>query len=247
MDLSFIIRITVIGLLAGTVGTGSGGLVILFTKKLSPRFLSLILAFAAGMMLDVTFLEMIPEAIEKGGFLYGIIGLVSGIALFLFLDTLLPHFHHYTDESQQGHFRKVGILLAIGIALHNIPEGLAIGTGYVSSDSLGLGLALIIGIHNFPEGLAMAVALDSGGNNKINTLIITVLAGLPMGLGAFLGALLGGISPIALSLSLGFAGGAMLFITCDELMPDAQKLSRGYSATIGLLLGVVTGILLIGL
>ncbi|NMD43482.1 MAG: ZIP family metal transporter, partial [Firmicutes bacterium] len=135
MDLAFIIRITAIGLLAGTVGTGSGGLVILFTKKLKPRFLSLILAFAAGMMLDVTFLEMIPEAIEKGGFLYGITGLAGGIALFLLLDTLLPHLHHYADESQQGHFRKMGILLAIGIALHNVPEGLAIGTGYVSSES----------------------------------------------------------------------------------------------------------------
>lgn len=247
MELNFVIRITVIGLLAGALGTGSGGLVTLFTKKLPPHFLSLILAFAAGMMLDVTFLEMIPEAIKTGGVFYGLTGLVSGIALFLLLDTALPHLHQYEADSRQGHFRKVGILLAIGIALHNIPEGLAIGTGYASSESLGLGLALIIGIHNFPEGLAMAVALDTGGNSKLSTLIITVLAGLPMGLGAFLGALLGGISPVALSISLGFAGGAMLFITCDELMPDAQRLSRGYSATIGLILGVVTGILLIGL
>ncbi|NLA11158.1 MAG: ZIP family metal transporter [Firmicutes bacterium] len=246
MDLSFIIRITVIGLLAGTVGTGSGGLAILFTKEIKPRFLSLILGFAGGMMLDVTFLELIPESIEQGGFFYGITGLAGGIVIFLLLDIALPHFHHYTDESRQGHYRKMGILLGIGIALHNIPEGLAIGTGYVSSESLGVGLALIIGIHNFPEGLAMAVAMDAGGNNKIKTLVATVLAGLPMGLGAFLGAVLGGISPVALSLSLGFAGGAMLFITCDELLPDAHRLSQGYSATVGLLLGVVAGILIIG-
>ncbi|NLA04485.1 MAG: ZIP family metal transporter [Firmicutes bacterium] len=247
MDLTFVIRITIIGLLAGTLGTGSGGLVTLFTKKLPAPLLSLILAFAAGMMLDVTFLELLPEAIGHGGFLYGLLGLVGGIAVFLLLDKLLPHCHHYTEEHQQSRFQKMGTLLGIGIALHNIPEGLAIGTGYASSESLGLGLALIIGIHNFPEGLAMALCLDGGGSSKGRTLLATALAGLPMGLGALLGALLGGISPIALGLSLGFAGGAMLFITCDELMPDAHNLSRGYSATIGLLLGVVTGILIIGL
>jgi len=245
MELTFVARITIIGLLAGTLGTGSGGLVTLFTRELPPRLLSLILAFAAGMMLDVTFLELLPEAIDSGGFFYGLTGLVSGIVLFMILDHLLPHCHH-SGECQQSRFRKMGILLGIGIALHNIPEGLAIGTGYISSESLGLGLALIIGIHNFPEGLAMAIAIDGGGSSKARTLLATALAGVPMGLGAFLGALLGGISPVALSLSLGFAGGAMLFITCHELMPDAHNLSQGHSATIGLLLGVVTGILITG-
>ena len=79
MDPIFIMRITAIGLLAGTLGTGSGGLVTLFTKNLPPRLLSMVLGFAAGMMLDVTFLELIPEAIAEGGLLFGITGLVVSI------------------------------------------------------------------------------------------------------------------------------------------------------------------------
>jgi ZIP family zinc transporter len=247
VDLSYVIRITAIGLLAGTVGTGSGGLVTFFTKNPAPRFLSMILGFAAGMMLDVTFLELVPEAIDQGGFFYGTTGLIGGIAVLLLLDNILPHHHHYSGECRQSRFRKIGILLGIGIALHNIPEGLAIGAGYVSSESLGLGLALIMGIHNLPEGVAMAVAMDTGGSSKTRTILATALAGLPMGLGAFLGALLGRVSPLVLSLSLGFAGGAMLYVTCDELIPDAHNLSRGHSATVGLLCGVVAGIFITGL
>ena len=103
MDLSFVMRITFIGLLAGTVGTGSGGLVTLFTKKPSPFLLSLILSFAAGMMLDVTFLELIPEAIEQGGFVYGATGLIGGIAVFLFLDKVLPHCHRHCEAVSYTH------------------------------------------------------------------------------------------------------------------------------------------------
>ncbi len=139
----------------------------------------------------------------------------------------------------------MGILLGLGIALHNIPEGLAIGAGYASSDQLGLELALIMGIHNLPEGVAIAAALDAGGCRKSKTMLITALAGLPMAAGAFIGAMLGIVSPLVLSVSLGFAAGAMLFVTCDELIPNAQNLARGHSATLGFLLGVVTGILII--
>lgn len=247
MDLSYVIQITAIGLLAGIAGTGSGGLITFFTKNPSPLFLSFFLGFAAGIMLDVTFMELIPEAISQGGFFYGITGLIGGIAIFLLLDSTLPHHHHYSEECMEGRFRKMGILLGIGIALHNVPEGLAIGAGYVSSESLGLGLALIIGIHNLPEGLAMAVAMDRSGSGKAKIILAAALAGLPMGLGAFLGALLGRVSPLILSLSLGFAGGAMLYVTCDELIPDAHNLSRGHSATVGLLFGIVAGIFITGL
>lgn len=244
LEFSSVIRITVIGLLAGGVGTGSGGLVTFFTKNPAPRFLSLILGFAAGMMLEVSFIELIPEAIAQGGFISGSAGLIGGIVTLLLLDNILPHHHHYSKETRQGRFRKIGILLGIGIALHNIPEGLAIGAGYVSGESLGLGLALIMGIHNFPEGVAMAVAMDTGGISKAKIFLGTALAGVPMALGAFLGALLGSVSPFILSLSLGFAGGAMLYVTCDELIPDAHNLARGHSATVGLLCGVVAGILI---
>ena len=108
LELSDVIRITVIGLLAGGVGTGSGSLVTFFTRNPAPRFLSMSLGFAAGMMLEVSFLELIPEAIAQGNFFSGSAGLIGGIITLLLLDNILPHYHHYSKETRQGRFRKMG-------------------------------------------------------------------------------------------------------------------------------------------
>ncbi|HOL16876.1 MAG TPA: ZIP family metal transporter [Bacillota bacterium] len=247
MDAEFIIRVSLIGLLAGVIGTGSGGLVTYFLRKPSSSFLSGILGFSAGVMLVVVFMELLPEAIEIGGFLCGVAGLLLGIVMLLLMDLYFPHHHHYSDECHESRFLKAGVLLGIGIALHNIPEGLAIGAGYASGEALGLGLAVIITVQNIPEGVAMATALCIGGLHNGRVLLATALAGLPMGLGAMGGALLGSISPFFLSLSLGFAAGAMLYIVGDELIPDAHNLLSGHSATLGLVVGVVVGILLTAL
>ncbi|MEW5784165.1 MAG: ZIP family metal transporter [Bacillota bacterium] len=245
MDLDFVILVTMIGLMAGVVGTGSGGLVSYLLRKPTTSFLSAILGFSAGVMLVVVFMELLPEAIEIGGSLYGVIGLLLGIIILLLLDVYFPHQHHFSGECHQSRFRKVGVLLGVGIALHNIPEGLAIGAGYVSSSTLGLGLAVIMTIQNIPEGVAMAAAMCIGGIRNGRVVLATALAGLPMGLGALGGALIGSISPFFLSIALGFAAGAMLYIICDELIPDAQTLSSGHSATLGIVVGVVIGIFLI--
>lgn len=247
MELDFIIRVTLIGLMAGVIGTGGGGLFAYLLKRPSSRFLSAVLGFSAGIMLVVVFLELLPEAFEIGSFIYGVGGLLIGIIVLLIMDIRLPHYHHFSGEHHQSHFRKVGILLFIGIALHNIPEGLAIGSGYVSSEELGLTLAVIMTVQNLPEGLAMATALSMGGVRNSKVVLATALAGLPMGLGALFGALIGSISPLFLSVSLGFAAGAMLYIVCDELIPDAQNLHKGHSATLGLIAGVVIGIMLTAL
>ena len=247
MNTEFMITVTLIGLIAGVVGTGSGGLVSYLLRHPTTNFLSAILGFSAGVMLVVVFLELLQEAFAIGNFLYGVLGLILGIVILWLLDVYFPHRHHFSGECRQSRFRKVGVLLGVGIALHNIPEGLAIGAGYVSSESLGLGLALIMTIQNIPEGLAMATAMCIGGVRNGKVVLATALAGLPMGLGALAGALLGSISSLFLSISLGFAAGAMLYIVCDELIPDAHTLSSGHSATLGIVVGVVVGIFLTAL
>lgn len=244
MDTSFILKVTLIGLVAGVAGTGGGGLITYLLKKPGDRLLSSILGFSAGIMLVVVFLELLPEAFEIGSYLHGVIGLLLGIVILYLLDAYFPHKHHYSDECRAGRFKKMGVLLGIGIALHNIPEGLAIGAGYVSDDMLGLGLAVMIAIQNVPEGIAMATALCIGGLRNASIVMATALAGVPMGIGALVGALVGSISAPFLTLSLGFAAGAMLYIICDELIPDAHNLSRGHSATMGIVVGVVIGIML---
>jgi len=233
-----------IGLLAGTLGTGLGGVLMLFLRKPSQRFLSVILGFSAGIMLAIVFFSLMPEAFATGSMVSGIIGLLLGVALIVVLDLLIPHSHHFAEDSRSAHFIRTGILIGIGIALHNLPEGIAVGASYVSTIQLGIGVALLMALHNIPEGIAMATPMVIGKMNKFKIVFYTMLAGVPTGLGAFVGAYFGGISPLFLSIALGFAGGAMLYITFDELIPDAQEIAEGHTATFGIVVGVITGLLL---
>ena len=245
LDVGLVLRVTAIGLIAGAVGTGGGGFIsYCLLRKPGATMLSTVLGFSAGVMLSVVFMDLLPEAIEIGGYWYAIAGLLAGIGVLLLLDLLFPHYHHCSEEEGRFRFRKVGILLGIGIALHNIPEGLAIGAGYASSATLGAGITLVMTLQNIPEGMAMATAMCIGGFGGRRVVLLATLAGIPMGIGALLGAAVGSISPHMLSLSLSFAGGAMLYITCDEMVPDAHEFSKGHSAALGIILGVLVGILL---
>jgi len=237
-------EITLYGMLAGVIGTGAGGLLSFFVRKPTPRFTGGILAFAAGVMLSIVFMELLDEAIEFCGHWIALAGLFLGMIIFYLLDHYLPHHHPVTPEQThlQGYLKK-GTLLALGIGLHNLPEGLAIGSGFVGSTELGISLAILIGLHNIPEGMAVAAPLKQGGYSFPKVLAITALAGAPMGIGALIGALIGSISALFLGLSLGFAAGAMLYIVCDELIPDAYASAGPHIAILGISTGSALGIL----
>jgi len=238
------LEIGALGMLAGVVGTGAGGLLSIFVKKPTPRFTGTILAFAAGVMLSIVFLELLEESIDYSGYGAAIIGLSLGMGIFYLFDHFLPHHHPVTtEEAHLGGYLKKGTLLALGIGLHNFPEGLAIGTGFIGSTELGTSLAILIGLHNIPEGMAVAAPLQQGGQSYPRVLAITALAGAPMGVGAFIGAAVGSISDFVLGISLGFAGGAMLYIVCDELIPDAYKSAGAHLSIFGIFAGTVLGIL----
>lgn len=238
------IEIGALGMLAGVIGTGAGGLVSLFMNKPSSRFTGTILAFAAGIMLAIVFLELLEESIDFSSHMIAILGLTLGMAIFYAIDHFLPHHHPVTPEkTHQGGYLKKGTLLALGIGLHNFPEGLAIGAGFIGSTELGTTLAVLIGLHNIPEGMAVAAPLRAGGYNHRKVIWITALAGAPMGAGAFIGAAISSISPLILGLSLGFAAGAMLYIVCDELIPDAYESAGAHFSILGIFCGTVLGIL----
>jgi len=238
------LEVGALGMLAGVVGTGLGGMVSLFFRTPTPRFTGTILAFAAGIMLSIVFLELVEESIVYSGHWAAIIGIALGMFVFYILDHFLPHHHAVTpEETPYGAYLKKGTLLAIGIGLHNFPEGLAIGTGFVGSPELGLSLAILIGLHNIPEGMAVAAPLRHGGYSNLRVLSITALAGVPMGIGALIGAAIGSISDYVLGISLGFAGGAMLYIVCDELIPDAYKSAGAHLSIFGIFAGTILGIL----
>jgi ZIP family zinc transporter len=244
---SRLVAVTLIGFLCGMIGTGFGGLLTILLKNPTRRFMAVLLGFTSGIMLSVVCFDLLPEAFKLGSVWLSFIGIGIGVGLILLIDEFMPSEMSLTknardkDNAAYG-FIKSGILLGIGIAIHNFPEGLAVGSGFAANDSLGLGLAIVIALHDMPEGVAMAAPLKMGGIKKLRILIYTILAGIPMGVGAFIGEMIGEISPIFICLCLSFAAGSMLFITCGELIPKSQSVYKGRISTIGMLIGIMCGI-----
>ena len=155
--------------------------------------------------------------------------------------------HHYSNRDNKLALFVAGIVMASAIALHNIPEGMTIGASYAGNDGVmgkaALALAVLIGLHNIPEGMAVSVPLISGGMGRVKAVLITAASGAPTMIGALLGYMLGEIGPLGLTLSLGFASGAMLYVVFGEILPQAILMYHSklpaFSAIAGILAGLV--------
>lgn len=265
--------------LAGVGGTGLGGLVGAMLQKDSKRVVSLLLSFAAGVMLSVVCFDLVTEAIETQVGLGVVIGAIAmGVAVTYLLNYLIdrktnpevPHIdaNHpktaddldeliHSDHLQQHYVRKdsklglfvAGIVMASAIALHNVPEGMTIGASYASNDgamgNAALVLAILIGLHNIPEGMAVSVPLISGGMAKWKAVLITASTGIPTMLGALLGFALGEIGPMGLTLSLGFASGAMLYVVFGEILPQSYLMYHSKLPAFSAIAGILAGLFII--
>ncbi len=149
-----ILKTTLMGLFFGTFGTTLGGIVGVFIKKHSNKFLSFILAFASGLMMSIICFDLIPEALGISSIADIVIGIVLGIVAMIFCDLLVERKFNENVKFKKGNnsLLKTGIIVSIGLAIHNFPEGLAIGSGFEASVKLGLSLALAICLHDIPEG-----------------------------------------------------------------------------------------------
>ena len=242
--MDYLLKVTFIGLASGIIGTGIGGLMAFFIKGISNRILGSILEFAAGLMTAVVCFELIPQAFEFGGTYLTMIGITSGILIIIIVENFLQKSNFLKVSYGNSRLVQTGFLTAIAIALHNLPEGFAVGSGFEASVKIGLTITIIILIHDIPEGMAMAVPLRAGGIKPVNSFILTILSGVPMGLGAFIGAALGGISREFIAVCLGFASGAMLYIICGELIPQSKRLYSGRLPSISNVLGIICGIII---
>lgn len=243
--LNNILNITIIGTIVGIIGTGLGGFLSLLWKNPGDKFMSIILGVSGGLMLSVVTFDLLPEAFDIGGVPLSILGIVGGIIVTALMDELLPNFDNILKG--RGKYFKLGLLMALGLALHNLPEGLAIGSGFTAGNKLGLGLTLIIGLHDIPEGMAVAAPMSISGIKKYKILIFTIATAVPTGIGAFIGAMLGEVSPVFVTLCLAFAGGTMLYIVCGELIPKSRSLFENIFSTFGILAGVILGIVITSL
>ena len=168
------------------------------------------------------------------------------------LDELIHSDHlkqHYARKDSKLGLFVAGVVMACAIALHNVPEGMTIGASYASNDgvmgSAALVLAVLIGMHNIPEGMAVSVPLISGGMKKWKAVMITAATGIPTILGALLGYLLGEIGPLGLTVSLGFASGAMLYVVFGEILPQSILMYHSKLPAFSAIAGILVGMLII--
>ena len=241
--MGYLIKVTLIGLISGMAGTSIGGLMAFFVKKVNRRFISSVLEFSAGLMTSVVCFKLIPEAFKFGGIKLTFFGVFLGVATILLVEELLARARFIKAKKQNSGLLRAGIVMAIGIALHNFPEGFAVGSGFEASLSLGIMITAVIIIHDIPEGIAMAVPMKAGGFTSKKAFALTALSGVPMGLGALLGAIIGGISEKFIGACLGFAAGAMLYVVYGELMIESKKLYLGRLPSISNVFGIVCGII----
>ena len=208
-----IIKTTILGLFFGTFGTTLGGIIGVVIKKHSNKFLSFILAFASGLMMSVICFDLLPEALGISNIISVIAGTIIGIVAMIFCDLLVEKKFSLNNKFKNNNsLLKTGIIVSIGLAIHNFPEGLAIGSGFEASLKLGLSLAIAICLHDIPEGISMAVPMKNGGMKKSKVIFYVILSGITTGIGAFFGAIIGSISQQVIAICLSFAAGAMLYI-----------------------------------
>lgn len=233
---------------AGIGGTGAGGLIACLFRRDSSRAVSLLLSFAAGVMTAVVCFDLLADAVSPGG---GRLWLtVSGILLGCAVTGVLNVWIGRRSGPGGGLF-LAGLVMATAIALHNVPEGMVIGASFAreaarpASARSGLVMAAVIGLHNIPEGMAVAVPLISGGTSRVRATLLTAACGLPTVLGAWLGFWLGDIGPLGLTLSLGFASGAMLYVVFGEIMPESYLIYRSKLPAFAVMIGLALGMLMI--
>ena len=236
-----LVALTALGVGGATV---VGALLGFAFKKISHRFSDIVLSFAAGIMLAAAVLGLILPSLEYGG-KYGIIITVAGIfvgALGLnVIDKLVPHLHKLMGPDIEDHnnadLNKV-LLFVLAIGIHNLPEGIAAGVGFGSGDN---GQALLIAggiaLQNIPEGMVIIAPMLAAGVSKRKTLLCAVATGVVEVVGTFIGYFAVNIATVILPFALAFAGGTMLYVISDEMIPETHAHGSERGATYALLVG----------
>lgn len=241
------LNITLIGFITAWIGMFGGVILSYVTTKKGRRFQGTILGFTAGLMLAVICFDLLPEAFEVGNLYVGVLGIIMGLITATYIDGRLAVGSFPVNSSQKQRFLKTAIFLMVGMAIHNFPEGVALGSLLFVSIHKGIKLAVILALHCIPEGLAVAIPLKESGASGLKMFIISILISIPMGFGALAGSIISEISKNLVSICLGFAGGLMLYVTCGEILPESKEMWKGRLSTVGSVIGLTIGIVITSL
>jgi ZIP family zinc transporter len=235
--------------LAG-LSTGIGSLMgVAIRREPGPRFMTVTLGFAAGVMISVSFVELLSGGIEAIGFGPAHLAFFGGMLAMFLIDLLIPHTymaerHHTAPESEEGtreKLLKTGLFVALGLGIHNFPEGMATFAGALKDIDLGMAIAVAIAIHNIPEGLAVSAPIYAATKSRRQAFLWSFFSGVAEPVGAGMAALflLPFLNDALLGWLLSAVAGIMIFISLDELVPAARAFGEEHLAITGVMAGMI--------
>ncbi len=241
----------VLATLAG-LSTLIGAAVTLFARTPGPRVMAFTLGLSGGVMIYVSFVELLGSSVVAIGFLPANLTFFLGMGLMFLIDVLIPHEYlaeHVCDppdcrgggRDQQTRLLKMGLFVALGIGIHNFPEGMVTLAGALHDPSVGLAIAIAVAIHNIPEGLAVALPILAATGSRRKAFAWAALSGLaePVGAGLTAAILVPILSQAVLGYALAAVAGIMVFVALDELIPASREFHSGHYAILGIVAGMV--------
>lgn len=238
-----------------SLATVAGGMISLVVRRPGPRVMAVSLGFSAGVMVFVSFAELLPSGIAEVGFLPAVGAFFGGLLLMFLIDTAVPHVfvtegHELTvrpeclpprgSSGDPAKLLRASLLIALGIGIHNLPEGMATFAGALKSRGLGLAIGSAVALHNIPEGLAVAVPVFCATGSRGRSILWAFLSGVSELVGALLAAavLMPFLTPQLLAVALAAVAGLMVFISFDELIPGSYSYGHEHASVIGLVAGM---------
>ncbi|MFO7977352.1 MAG: zinc transporter ZupT [Bacteroidales bacterium] len=241
------------------LSTGIGSAIAFFARRTNTKFLSIALGFSAGVMIYVSFVEILQKAREllmeamgdRPGYLMAILAFFTGMIIIAIIDKLVPGFEnphelkmvedlHPSELQKRKKLYRMGMLSAFAIGIHNFPEGLATFIAAVTDIKLGLPIAIAIAIHNIPEGIAISVPIFHATGSRRKAFKYSFLSGLAEPVGAVVGFLI--LMPFINDIVFGFlfasVAGIMVFISIDNLLPAAREYGQAHLSLYGLMAGM---------
>lgn len=235
------------------LSTAIGSLMSVMVRKPGPRFMSFTLGFSAGVMILISFTELLAGALKSDGvgFVWAYLAFFIGMGVYFLIDLLVPHEYLGQHDHRAGKYdlaggkspqalERTGVLVALGLSIHNFPEGMATFIGGMEDVHLGLAIAVAIAIHNIPEGLAISASIYAATGNRGKAFLWSCFSGFSEIVGACLAAIV--LMPFLTEIFIGFTlaavGGIMVAISIDELLPAAKAFGSEHMPIVGVMTGM---------
>ena len=244
---SFVLAL-VLTLIAG-LSTTIGSFIAILVKKPSSKFISLIMGFSAGVMILVSFVELLQQGIESSGFIFGNLFFFFGMGLMFLIDISISHIYEFEEPISKGkkgkskenvNFQKTSLLVTLGVFIHNFPEGMVTFAGTLKDVELGFILAFAIALHNIPEGIAVAIPIYTSTKSRKKAFFWSFFSGISEPIGALVFGLIlfPFVNDFLLGAMLAIVGGFMVYISLDELLPASRAFGNEHLSILGIIAGM---------